>query len=106
MCRFYPQAFASSNITSVLIPKSVIRIVDFAFSYASRLEEVIFESGSLLETIGFGVSSFPCCARTSRIMFRSSNYVSRFLFVGIHVHEYSIVGDPKECERDSLSSFL
>jgi len=47
-------AFASSNITSVLIPMTVTEILDFAFSYSLRLETVVFEPGSLLETIGFG----------------------------------------------------
>jgi len=54
MYRLYSQAFWGTKIQSVRIPKSITEILGYAFAYSS-LEEVIFESGSQLVTIGDSV---------------------------------------------------
>jgi len=56
-------AFSYTKITKIEIPRSV-QIIDDAFAFAfSQLEEVVFQSGSQLHTIGQAVSDFippPC----------------------------------------------
>ncbi len=45
-------AFSRTNLTSVTIPASVTTLGNYAFSDCSALAEVIFEEGSRLDTIG------------------------------------------------------
>ena len=48
-----PWAKQRANITSIFVGKDITDIAQFAFSHAYYVEELVFEEGSKLETIGY-----------------------------------------------------
>ena len=84
---FYWQAFQETKITKIEIPRSVKKIDTFAFSRSFALEEIVFQDGSQLETIGAGVSDFiPLFFIISFDETYLFIYLFHFLFLGFRKH--------------------
>lgn len=64
------QAFAGTSITKVTIPATIEKIGTAAFSYNSKLAEVVFAEGSVIEEISWG--SFAYCRNLKSFTMPSS----------------------------------
>ena len=63
-------SFYTLGITSIFIPKTVLRICQEAFNRCNKLTEVRFESGSKLQTLDY--YAFGDCTALKRIDFPAS----------------------------------
>ena len=87
-----PRAFANTSITSVFIPKTVLRILWGAFENCYSLSEVRFEAGSRLEKVS--AAAFNDCKQLKKIDFPSSlkeiqsNFWKVFLKVNLECFSY------------------
>ena len=58
-------AFANTDVESVILPSSITRILESAFSGCDQLTSVTFEAGSVLEVIG--ANAFSGCSALSAL---------------------------------------
>lgn len=94
-------AFSNAMYTKITIPASIETVGTAAFSYNYALEEVVFEEGSALEEIAWGM--FGYCGKLQKINIPDSvKIIDGFAFYNC---AFKTIEFPKELERINVKAF-